>query len=296
MSKCIGCGVTLQNDNQSLVGYTPKLTNSYCERCFKTIHYGKALEVDNLSNDIIVAKINALNYYTFFITDIINLNNNVINLYNKITCNKVLVINKIDLLPKNSNLNHILDNIKSSYNINDVILISGKDKIGLNEIIKRIEKEECVLFCGETSSGKSTLINTLLDTKLTTSKFNNTTLDFIKLDYLRYTIYDTPGIILSKKSIYDKIKVSTKTLKSDYELIIDDYIITTDNILNMTLFLKDNVIVKTKKKIKNYEYEYFLENNSDVCLEDIGFIYIKKGSTIKSNKKLEIRKSIIGGK
>ena len=64
----------------------------------------------------------------------------------------------------------------------------------------------------------------------------------------------------------------------------------------MTLFLKDNVIVKTKKKIKNYEYEYFLENNSDVYLEDIGFIYIKKGSTIKSNKELEIRKSIIGGK
>ena len=255
-----------------------------------------AFEVDNLSNDIIITKINVLNYYTFFITDIMNLNNNVINLYNQITSKKVLVINKIDLLPKNSDLNHILNNIKSSYNINDIILISGKDKIGLNELIKRIEKEECVLFCGETSSGKSTLINSLLDTKLTTSKFDNTTLDFIKLDYLKYTIYDTPGIILSKKSVYDKIKVSTKTLKSDYELIIDDYIITTDNILNMTLFLKDNVIVKTKKKRKNYEYEYSLNDNSDVYLEDIGFIYIKKGSTIKSNKELEIRKSIIGGK
>ena len=54
--------------------------------------------------------------------------------------------------------------------------------------------------------------------------------------------------------------------------------------------------MKTKKKRKNYEYEYSLNDNSDVYLEDIGFIYIKKGSTIKSNKELEIRKSIIGGK
>ena len=296
MSKCMGCGVVLQNDNKNLVGYTPKLTNLYCERCFKTIHYGVSTEVNNLCNDNIIAKINALNYFTFFITDILNLNNSVINLYVKITSNKVLVINKIDLLPKNSDLNHILDNIKSTYNINDVILISGKDNLGLNEVIKRIEKEECVLFCGETSSGKSTLINTLLDTNLTTSKFDNTTLDFIKLDYLKYTIYDTPGIIISKKRVYDKIKVSTKTLKSEYELIINDYIITTDNTLNMTLFLKNNVLIKTRKKQKDYQYEYLIDNNQDIYLEDNGFIYLKKGSTIRSNKELEIRKSIIGGK
>ena len=71
-----------------------------------------------------------------------------------------------------------------------------------------------VIFCGETSSGKSTLINNLLDTNLTTSKYQNTTLDFIKLKYEDNTIFDSPGILLNEeKGNVEKIIVLTSYSK-----------------------------------------------------------------------------------
>ena len=38
MSKCIGCGIALQNTDKEKLGYTKNLENKYCERCFKTLH------------------------------------------------------------------------------------------------------------------------------------------------------------------------------------------------------------------------------------------------------------------
>ena len=32
MSKCVGCGITLQNECKNELGYTPNLENKYCER------------------------------------------------------------------------------------------------------------------------------------------------------------------------------------------------------------------------------------------------------------------------
>lgn len=296
MTKCSGCGIVLQNENKLELGYTPKLDNLYCERCFKTIHYGKSSEVNNLNNDNIIVKINKLNYFTFFITDFLNLNKKVIEMYNQITTKKVLLVNKIDLLPDNLKLAHIVENIQTTYNIKDMIVISGESGYGLNKVIDLIEEKENVVFCGETSSGKSTLINKILDTKLTTSKFDNTTLDFIKLDYLKYTIYDTPGFILDKKTYYNKIKVLPKILKKDYELHIGGYILKTNEDTPVTLFIKDNVLVKSKKNKEALNKKITLNMSSDLYLEDIGFVYIKNKSTIYINKNVEVRKSIIGGK
>ena len=39
MSKCVGCGISMQDSNKNALGYTPNIDNKYCERCFKTIHY-----------------------------------------------------------------------------------------------------------------------------------------------------------------------------------------------------------------------------------------------------------------
>ena len=39
MTKCVGCGITLQNENKNDVGYTPDIKNELCERCFKLKNY-----------------------------------------------------------------------------------------------------------------------------------------------------------------------------------------------------------------------------------------------------------------
>ena len=52
MSKCIGCGITLQDQKKDMLGYTPSINNPYCERCFKTIHYNENIKINNLDNNV----------------------------------------------------------------------------------------------------------------------------------------------------------------------------------------------------------------------------------------------------
>ena len=172
----------------------------------------------------------------------------------------------------------------------------GLYKDNLNRIIDLIEEQKCVTFAGLTSSGKSTLINKLLDTSLTTSKFNNTTLDFIKLDYLDYTIYDTPGLIVNTDSL-DNINYKLIQNKPEYRLIIKDYILDIDSCIGLTLYINGKYKVITKKNSEVLENTYNLNGYVDIVLPGLGFIYVKNSTNIKSNKEdLVIRKSIIGGK
>ena len=62
MTKCIGCGITLQDKNKDAVGYTPDIKNKLCERCFKLKNYNiltnKGVSIDN---DALIEKINLTN-------------------------------------------------------------------------------------------------------------------------------------------------------------------------------------------------------------------------------------------
>lgn len=292
MSKCVGCGIKLQDKFKDKLGYTKKLDNLYCERCFKTIHYNEERKIDNFNNDDILEKINKLNKSTIFISDFLSLNTEVIKIFKKIKNKKILVINKCDLIPNNIKLQHIEENIKNSFDLyDDVFFISAKLKYNLNKLIDFIEEEKNVIICGETSSGKSTLINKLISSNLTTSKYSNTTLDFIKLKYMDYVIYDSPGLVInsSKKNITN-IKVITKVLKNDYNVIIDDIVINGSG--NVTLFLDENVNVVSKKKKDEFQYKYSIKDREDIELDN-GFIFVKNGFSISSNKELGIRDSII---
>lgn len=292
MSKCIGCGITLQNDFINELGYTRELDNLYCERCFKTIHYNEEKKVNNLDNSKIINKINKLGYVTLFITDLVSINKDLIKVFKSINNKKILVINKCDIIPNNLKLEHIEENIKNSFNINDdVCFISAKKEYNLNKIIKEIEENKNVILCGETSSGKSTLINKLVGSNLTTSKYNNTTLDFIKIKYLDYIIYDTPGIIINKnKKSTEKIIIKPLNLNDKYILSIDDYRFRCNG--NVTLLVTDNVKISTKKSDVVLKNKMNIKGLTDIELDN-GFIYIKNPCIIESNIELGVRKSII---
>ncbi len=289
--KCIGCGIKLQNINKDELGYTNNLDNKYCERCFRIIHYNEDKKVSNVDNINIINKINKLGYLTLFITDLINLDINTINLFKRINNKKILIINKCDLIPNNIKIEHIKDNIKNSYNINDdIIFISAKKNININ-IINNIISENNTLFVGETSSGKSTLINKLTNNKLTTSKYNNTTLEFIKIKYLDNYIYDTPGLYIKNKYNIDKINIKTIQANKDYFYKIDDIIFNTSS--NITVYYNDKYNITSKKEDNNL-IKKDIDNNSDIVISGVGFIFIKNKTTLYINKDIEIRKSIIG--
>jgi len=294
MSKCIGCGITLQNADNLALGYTKNLDNKYCERCFKTTHYNEERKINNLDNENIINKINKLGHFTIFITDLININKKLINVFKRINNNKVLVINKCDIIPNHLKLEHIEENIKESFNITDeVCFISAKKNMYLNKIINLIEDNQSIILCGETSSGKSTLINNLIGSNLTTSKYSNTTLDFIKQKYGDYVIYDSPGIMINdaKKNI-DKILVSTKQLSYKYVLNIEDIKLKTNG--NLTFIIDEKINISTKKENIELSNKIEITKPSDIELENGGFIFIKNPCIIECNKKLEVRESIIG--
>ena len=292
MNKCIGCGIKLQNIEKNELGYTKDLQNKYCERCFKTIHYNEEKKIDNIDNFKIIEKINKLGYTTLFITDLLSINKKLIDIFKSINNKKILVINKCDIIPNNLKLEHLEENIKHSYNIcDDICFISAKKEYNLNKIINVIESEQNVLLCGETSSGKSTLINKLIGSNLTTSKYSNTTLDFIKLKYMDYVIYDTPGIVINEnKKVIENIKIYTKQLNDNYVLNINNLKLKLNG--NITLIVDENVFISTKKEDINLENNININNNSDIELEN-GFIFIKNSCIIKSSQELMIRKSII---
>jgi len=294
MSKCIGCGIKLQNIDNDKLGYTKNLDNKYCERCFKTIHYNEEKKVTNLDNSKIVEKINKLGCFTIFITDLASINKKLIEVFKCINNEKVLVINKCDIIPDNLKLEHIEENIKNSFHIDsEVCFISAKKNMYLNKIINLIEEKENVILCGETSSGKSTLINNLIGSNLTTSKYSNTTLDFIKLKYLDYVIYDTPGIMINEnKNNLEKITISTKQLSDNYVLTIGNVKLRAN--ANLTFVIPDNLKITSKKEDIVLDTVMEIDKPTDIELEGGGFIFVKNPCIIKSNRILGVRKSIIG--
>ena len=50
MKKCLGCGVILQDQDSKAKGYVNSLSQDYCKRCFRLMHYGDS--VIDLRSDI----------------------------------------------------------------------------------------------------------------------------------------------------------------------------------------------------------------------------------------------------
>lgn len=312
MSKCRGCGITLQSENKNLIGFIPKekQKEKLCVRCFKIIHYNMNKEVDIINNEDILKEVNKKNYFVFFLIDFLNINNETINTFKKIKNNKCLVISKLDYLPKYFKLDKIKKWLKNTYNIENVLFISSKYKRNINSLFK---EEKTFYLMGYTNAGKSTLINSLTNNNITTSYYNNTTLNFLKIQYENYTIIDTPGFqynysfnnlnkLLNIKNI---IKPITYQLKNNTSIIIED-IVRIDNEsdkTNLTIYLSNLLNIK-KVYEKNNELKTLdnidldIKKDYDLVIKNIGFITFKTNSKIKiyvKNKDLiEIRESVFG--
>ena len=102
MSKCIGCGAILQNENENEKGYVVSTNSLLCKRCFDLKNYNKNADFEsNFDNDLLLKNINKKGLFTIFLCDIISLNDKVIDIYNNIKNDKIFVLTKVDIIPKN---------------------------------------------------------------------------------------------------------------------------------------------------------------------------------------------------
>ena len=322
MSKCLGCGIEIQNNNKELAGYSPKENARYCERCFRVKNYSESKIIElGKDNSEIVKEINKKANLVLFITDVLNITEEMINTFNGITREKVLVVNKVDMLPKSLRIESIKNHLVNYYGLdNRVIFASANKNIGINELKNIIASNNYTYLVGFTNSGKSSLINALKKSfgekeTVTTSIVPNTTMEFIKIKLVDNFIIDSPGFnytssiyntnnmsLIKKTIMKNNIHPITYQIKENDSLLIEDIVrIDLEERNSFTFYISNNIKIKKVYKpiLENLEVKsYLIKENSDLIIKGLGFINIKKACNIKiyieNQDLIEIRDTIIG--
>jgi len=300
MTKCVGCGIKLQEKDKNELGYTPNLNNELCERCFKLKNYNILTNKGiNIDNNKLISKINELNTCVLFLVDFINLDSEVIDAYKKIKSKKILIITKADIIPKNIKYQKLIQNIKNIYDIKeDLILTSSKTKLNIKTITKICLEEKNICLAGFTNAGKSSLINALVGSDITVSKKSNTTQDFIKLNVDGINIYDAPGFMsnINRENIPRSIiRPITYQFPSKHYLLIQDIKLNILENSNFTIYVGNEANIIRRKENENVECKIIVPKNSDVIIKGFCFINFKNTCMISLNTKdYEIRPSIVG--
>ncbi len=309
MSKCLGCGVELQNQDKTKLGYTINMEKSLCERCFRIQNYGEYKKITKDNNEYIniLKEVKKTKDLVVLVLDIFNLTENINVIKENISNDILLVITKRDILPKSVRDEKLIEYIKN-YNlkIKDKVVISSYKNYNFDELYEKInqyKKSKNVYIIGFTNAGKSTMINKLIynysdnDMRITTSIMPSTTLDKIEIKLNEnLTLIDTPGL-LCEKSIYDilegkdlkkvipkkEIKPISFQIKEKQYIVIDKYAIIEAENINMVLFMSNSLNIKRfykKPETKLKERNIKLDNN-DLVINGLGFIKCIGKSNIK---------------
>ncbi len=270
MKKCKGCGEVLQFLDKEKPGYAPNEDFDYCQRCFRLTHYGDTSKVnkEDTKNEDILNAYKQINDALFVVIvdpfDALFLAED-----NLLSCFKgkdiLLIINKIDLLPKNiteEKINKIyVDALKKCDNVN--CLLTYKNDEAFNDLFFEVLEEskyKKVVFAGRANVGKSSLINKLLEDKvLTTSIYPGTTIKVNKINYRGYSFIDTAGLIdnesfLSHLSNTNVKKIlPLKTLKRQMFQLYENQSYILNGLLRIDI-----------KPIKNASIEFMINNNLEI--------------------------------
>ncbi|WP_126427793.1 ribosome biogenesis GTPase YqeH [Brevibacillus marinus] len=216
--QCAGCGVMIQTEDKAKPGYVPPAALArdpvICQRCFRIKHYNEVAPVSMDDDDFlrILNGIGATDSLVVMVVDIFDFQGSWLRgLPRFVGGNPILLVgNKLDLLPRNINVNRVRNWLQHEAKERglrpaDVLLVSAAKGVGIDELLVRIgelRKGRDVYIVGVTNVGKSTLVNRIIhdhgvaETDITTSPFPGTTLDKIEIALEDgRVLVDTPGIL-----------------------------------------------------------------------------------------------------
>ena len=314
--RCSGCGVLLQDQNILQEGYTTSLDNDICQRCFRMKNYGEYQVVTKSNEEYIdiLKEVGKTKDLVLYITDLLNLERNIEDIRNLIPNKMILVLNKMDVLPKSvkeEKLKAYLEN--DNIHFEEIIVISTAKNYNIDYLLKRMkyfQTSKNVYVVGHTNAGKSSLINKLIKNysnntqELTMSPLPSTTLSMINIEINEHlTLIDTPGLVdtgsilnyvdpkmVKKISPRVEIKPRTFQLKKNQSIIIEnliriDYVEGEKN--SFTLFVSNDVKVKRLLNIfhnndlrEKTKITYQMKYDEDLVINGLGFIKIVNKGTI----------------
>ena len=249
--RCLGCGIVLQDQNVLQEGYTTSLDNDICQRCFKMKNYGEYQVVTKSNEEYleILKDVSRTNDLVLYVTDLLNLERDIEKIREVITNKMILVLNKMDVLPKSVKEHKLIDYLKSKdISFEEVIVISVNKNYNIDYLLSKIQEHQTsynVYVVGHTNAGKSSLINKLIKNysdndsrELTMSPLPSTTLNTVKIEINKYlTLIDTPGLVdtgsilnyvdekmVKKISPKKEIKPRTYQLRKNQSIIIEDFV------------------------------------------------------------------------
>ena len=308
--KCLGCGIVLQDVNLLQEGYTTSLENDLCQRCFRMKNYGE-YQVITKSNDEyleILKEVAETKDLVLYVTDLLNLEKNLEQIRTLIPNKMILVLNKVDVLPKSVKEEKLINYLKSKdMNFEEVIVISANKNYNIDYLLKRIKYHQTsknVYVVGHTNAGKSSLINKLIKNysentqELTMSPLPSTTLNMITIEINDHlTLIDTPGLVdvgsilnhvdeemMKKISAKKEIKPRTYQLRKGQSIVIEDliridYVEGEKN--SFTLFMSNDLKVKRLLNLFNNDelmdknkITYNIKYDEDLVISGLGFIKI----------------------
>lgn len=210
--KCIGCGSVLQAQHPEERGYAKDISNEYCQSCFRLKHYRDFKRVKAVVDDGATLEfIDGFKGTIFWVLDIMHLNQSMHSGLLRALRGKevVLVVNKRDLLPKDTSDNKLKQSIMRTLKYEDIslmeiVFVSALRRNTLEPLLPYIERQDCAVV-GCVNAGKSSLLNQLLGrNNLSVSPVASTTADVLKIETGAGNLYDTPGLSTETK-LLDKI-------------------------------------------------------------------------------------------
>ena len=205
MKKCEGCGIVLQDQSPQELGYTPKLTNELCQRCYRLIHYDDLIidVKDSLQPEVVLREVEKLTGLILLVVDLLDIAGSFSSTIGSYLKGRdiLLVTTKRDLLPATLSPDKLtaflLGQLKTnSIKVKGICVLADYASKGLKELLATLGQlaDDSLILLGNANSGKSTLLKALTGKQATASRYPGTTLAISEYQGPKYKVYDTPGL------------------------------------------------------------------------------------------------------